>query len=114
MVATSDEIGEPILSSVSDRVVDALGYTSIFIDEHNFVYSCDLPVDIAVAWVKYACPDAMLGCVRAQDITADDNFHTGALSHGWTSGLFVIVSCKNGQYVAIYKNDHIFSIYTKC
>lgn len=86
------------------------GYTNCYIQDHPFYHLCEIPVEVAVEWVKIACPDVLM---NNTDLTITKTEHTDAIPNGWLNKRFVVVSNDHGHSFALVNWDGRFSIYKK-
>ena len=88
-----------------------LGFTSCYINDHNFNHKTDIPVEAAVAWAASMSGDSSMGNgVLAKDLTTDGDNETDTSENGWLNKLFIIVGYEHGKFIAICKQDEKFSI----
>lgn len=90
-----------------------IGLTKTYIEDYPFQVGLTIPAEVAVAWVKVATPEVVMGnSVKAKDLTvggSDPN--TDVVGNGWLNKLFVVVDKdRGGKAVAIYKYDGDFFI----
>ena len=89
-----------------------IGFTSCYIKDYNFEHKGELPVEVAVEWVKRTLPLQDMGNgVFASSLTTDWNNHTDARKNGWLNKMFVIVGYEHEKFIAIYNHDGVFSLY---
>jgi hypothetical protein len=85
--------------------LDKIGSTATYIQDYNFTHLCDLPVEVAVEWVKKACPEVNMGMgVKAKDLTPEN------VLDNWMNKWFVIVDISHFVRYAITNWDGNFSL----
>ncbi len=91
------------------------GYTSTYIQDHNFKHCCSIPIDAAVEWVKCSYPNVDMGNgTLAKDLTVYSTHpRTDANGNGWLNKLFILVQNDHDKWVALVNWDGRFSIYTE-
>ena len=93
-----------------------IGFIGTYINDYNFKHLVDIPVEVAVEWVKKNVPESKLdamGRLPAKNLSVGGNIDTDASVNGWLNKLFVIIGIDHGNYVAIYNHDGKFSIRVK-
>jgi|WetSurMetagenome_2_1015567.scaffolds.fasta_scaffold1640326_2 hypothetical protein len=89
------------------------GFIGTYINDHPFRLLCEIPVEVAVFWVKFKCPASnMSPWCRADYLTVGGNDpNKDALVNGWMNKLFVIADEFNGRWLALYRHDDKFYLY---
>ena len=91
-----------------------IGYTSCYINDHDFNHITDIPIESALEWVRISAPETQMGNgVKAKDLTINEYYQTDIDKNGWLNKLFVLVAYEHGKFVAIYNHDGVFSIRVK-
>jgi hypothetical protein len=93
-----------------------IGATACYINDYSFTHIADIPVEVAVEWVKKVTPETRMsatGNVQAKDLTVGGDPDTDANVNGWLNKLFVLIACDHGKWVALYNHDGRFSIRDK-
>lgn len=90
-----------------------IGYTSCYIQDHDFEHLCSISAETALAWVKSACPEVKMGGTLAKHLThgKEKFIDTDIRTNGWTNKLFVIVANDHDKWFALVNWDGRFSIY---
>lgn len=88
-----------------------IGATACYIQDHQFKYLCTISKAAAVQLVKDACPNAIVGNVKAKELTCDGHNDTDAACNGWLNKLFVIIDNCDGKWLAVNNHDGRFSLY---
>ena len=90
------------------------GETACYIVDYDFEIVSEIPMEVAVAWVKHACPETNMGNnVKAKDLTINESNDTDADKNGWLNKLFVIVGCDLYRVIALYNHDGKFHLRVK-
>lgn len=90
-----------------------IGFTATYINDFpEFSHVAHLPAEAAVAWVKDACSDTVMGLrAKAADLTIGVDNDTDVDKNGWLNKLFVIVSFEHNRWLALFNHDGKFSLY---
>lgn len=92
------------------------GQTGCYIRDLRFQHLAEIPVSVAIEWVKHQFPDLPMsatGRVTAAMLTVDENVDTDAAWNGWLNKKYVIVGTSNYKWLAVAKYDDKFCLYRK-
>jgi len=89
-----------------------VGFKKCYIEEYPFHVGLTIPPEVALAWVKTAVPEVVMGNnVPARDLTVGGYPNTDVNVNGWLNKLFIVVDeDRSGKAVAIYKYDGDFFV----
>jgi hypothetical protein len=85
-----------------------VGDSATYIQDYNFNHLCDLPVEVAVEWVRKSCPETNMGIgVKGKDLTVEN------VIDSWMNKQFVIVDISHCVKLAVTNWDGHFSLYVE-
>jgi len=86
-----------------------IGFPACYQQDYDFEHFADVPVSVAVAWVKAVCPPEMVMGMGIEQ-TVENLTAENAPQGGWLNKRFVAIACDHDFWLSVYHHNGRFAI----